>query len=78
MFEYINTGSKTADKMLSEAMKVSNRNKETFKLGERIVYQLTSDKLIKALGVRDSYAVAFTPKQKKTSLVKNQRRKRSS
>lgn len=77
MFEYINTGSKTADKTLSEAMKVPNRNKETFKLGERIVYQLTSDKLIKALGVRGSYAVAFTPKQK-TSLVKNQRRKRSS
>lgn len=64
MFEHISTGNKTADKMLADAMKVSNRNKETFKLGEKVIYQLTSDKLIKALGARGSYAVAFTPNQK--------------
>lgn len=64
MFEHIGTGNKTADKMLADVMKVSNRNKETFKLGEKVIYQLTSDKLIKALGARGSYAVAFTPNQK--------------
>lgn len=63
MFENIRTGNRFFDNMLVDAMKQSNRNKETIKMKDKTVYQVTNDKLIAALNRKGSYAVALTPKQ---------------
>lgn len=68
MFVKFMTGSSRFNSMLKEAEKASNRSKNTIKTKDKVIYQVTSDSIIDALGKRGSYAISYIPIQKRTSL----------
>lgn len=68
MFVKFMTGSSRFNSMLKEAEKASNKSKSTIKTKDKVIYQVTSDSIIDALGKRGSYAISYIPIQKRTSL----------
>lgn len=57
MFVKFMTGSSRFNSMLKEAEKASNKSKSTIKTKDKVIYQVTSDSIIDALGKRGSYAI---------------------